>query len=120
MPNVTITFTPNNPQQHFVCNPDPVPVPYGNNQVVTWNLNGPAGSAFTQSGISFKNTSPGTLLRVSDTQYQLTDNNGNTSGSDVDYPYTVSVDYAGSQYDFDPEVANESGGGTRALRYHSA
>lgn len=117
MPIVTVTFTPNNPQQTFVCNPDPAPVPYGL-QTVTWNLSGPAGATFAATdGIYFKDQSPGTLTRVSNSQYQLSDNNTNQSGSTIDYPYGINVSYNNQTYNFDPEVANESGGG-KALRYH--
>jgi hypothetical protein len=119
MPSVSVTFAPNSPQQ-IICNPDPIHVPYGSNQQVTWNLNGPNGAAFSSSGISFKDQSAGTLLRVNDTQYQLTDDNTNTSGADVDYPYSVNIVYNNQTYTLDPEVANDSGGGGRALRYRSA
>lgn len=120
MPPVTITFTPSNPNQQINCNPDVVHVPYGNGQTVTFNLSGPAGAAFTQNGIYFKDASPGTLTRVSDTQYTLTDDNENTSGQEVDYPYGISITYQGSEYGQDPEVANDSGSGAMKLRYHSA
>lgn len=122
MPVVTITFAPNAPgPQQIQCNPDPVPVPYGNAQTVTFNLSGPSGAAFSGTdGIYFKDASPGTLVRVSDTQYQLTDDNGNTTGQPVEYPYGINISYGGSQYSKDPEVENDTRPGQMALHYHSA
>src|SRR5688572_28838713 len=120
MPTVSVTFTPNSPQQQINCNPDSVAVPYGNNQVVTWNLYGPQGSTFASNGINFKSASPGTLVRVSDTQYQLTDDNTNTTGTEIDYPYTVNLMYNNQPYTYDPQVANEPGGGGGGLKYKSA
>ena len=116
MPSVSVTFAPNSPQQ-ITCNPDPVHVPYGNNQTVTWNLNGPPGAAFTNQGVAFKNSSPGTLSQVSATQYQLTDDNTNTGTDDIDYPYTINILYNGTPYSWDPEVANDPRGGGGLLRY---
>lgn len=120
MPVVSVTFTPNNPQQQINCNPDPVHVPYGNGQSVTWNLNGPAGAAFTSNGIYFKGASPGTLTRNGDQQYTLADDNTNSSGQPIDYAYGVNISYNGTTYNLDPEVENETGGGGGRMTYHSA
>ena len=121
MPTVTVTFTPSNPNQQINCNPDTVHVPYGNGQSVVWNLTGPTGCAFaTTDGIYFKDGSPGTLTRNSDTQYTLADDNTNTSGQENDYAYGVAITYNGANYGLDPEVANDPGGGARKVRYKSA
>lgn len=120
MPVVTVTFNPNLPQaQQINCNPDPAHVPYGNAQTVTWNLTGQSGAAFTTDGISFYNSAPGTLSRVSDTQFQLSDDNTNQSGAEVDYSYGIYINYNGQQYSLDPEVANDPQSGGR-LKYHTA
>ena len=121
MPPVTITFNPNRPSgQQINCNPDVVHVPFGNGQTVTFNLTGPNGTAFASNGIYFKNSSPGTLTRDSNTQYTLTDDNDNATGQEVDYPYGINVSYQGTDYGQDPEVANDSGGGAMTVRYHSS
>lgn len=113
MPTVTITFNANQDPK-ISCAPDPVHVPYGSNQQVTWNVNQP-GVTFASNGIAFKAASPGSLQRVSDTQYTLTDDNGNTSGNPIDYAYGINLMYGGSPYSLDPEVANDSRSGM--LRY---
>ncbi len=118
---VTVTFTPP-PQERIQSSPDPVHVPYGNGQSVTWNLQGPPGAAFAGNGISFKGSSPGTLTRVSDTQYSLADDNTNTSGQEIDYAYGINITYNGQPYSVDPEVENdpEGGGGAMKVRYGSS
>jgi hypothetical protein len=120
MPTVTVTFTPSNPNQKINCNPDAVHVPFGNGQNVTWNLNGPAGAVFGTDGIYFKNGSPGTLSRTSDTSYSLDDDNDNTSGQDVVYAYGVNISYQGNNYSIDPEVENDPGHGPLELHYKPA
>ncbi|HEX7705287.1 MAG TPA: hypothetical protein VF701_02415 [Thermoanaerobaculia bacterium] len=117
MPPVTVTFTPSNPQNKIVCNPNTVPVPYGNNQTVTWNLVGPSGAKFATDGIYFKDASPGTLQRLSDTSFQLTDNNANTTGSPIDYPYGIKIEYNNQPYEMDPQVENET---RPTMTYHPA
>lgn len=110
MPSVTITFNPNN-SQPISCNPDPVHVPHGNNKQVTWQLSGQPGVVFANKGIDFSGGNPGggSLTRVSDTQYQLTENNTNMSGQTVYYKYNVTVTYQGQKYELDPEVGNDPG-----------
>ena len=116
MPTVTVVFTP--PQQ-IVPSPDPIHVPYGPTQSVTWNLEG-EGATFADNGIYFKSGSPGTLTRVSDTQYSLADDNTNTSGQDVDYSYGINVSYNGTTYNVDPEVDNDPEGAAMKVRYKSS
>ena len=118
MPTVTVVFTPP-PQEQIQPNPDPVHVSYGPSQTVTWNLQG-NGATFAANGIYFKGTSPGTLTRVSDTQYTLADDNTNTSGQDVDYAYGINIVYSAQTYNLDPEVANDPGRPPMALRYKSS
>jgi hypothetical protein len=121
MPVVTVTFNPNLPQaQQISCNPDTTHVPYGNAQIVTWNLTGQSGAAFAANGISFYSSPPGTLSRVSDTQFQLSDDNTNQSGAEVDYPYGINITYNGQPYSLDPEVANDPQSGGGRLKYHPA
>ncbi|MBI2215496.1 MAG: hypothetical protein HYU52_17745 [Acidobacteria bacterium] len=115
---VTITFNSSSTPQ-IQCNPDPVHVPYGNSQSVTWNLQTP-GATFAANGIYFKGTSPGTLTRVTDTQYSLADDNTNTSGQDVGYSYGINITYNGQPYNLDPEVDNDPEHGPMNLRYKSS
>ncbi|MHB8998867.1 MAG: hypothetical protein ACYC7A_04660 [Thermoanaerobaculia bacterium] len=118
MPVVTVVFTPP-PQEQIQSNPDPVHVSFGPSQIVTWNLQG-AGATFAENGIYFKGSSPGTLTRVSDTQYSLADDNTNTSGQEVVYTYGINILYNGQPYNIDPEVDNDSGRPPMALRYKSS
>lgn len=126
MPACSVTFDPT-ASPMFSFNLDPIPVPYGNNQTITWTLISPkaAGAHFdATNGVAFKPNSGWSGAAPSGagnspTVFTVIDNNTNPGTLAVDYPYSVNVVYNNQTYTYDPEVANDPKGNP-TVRYHPA
>lgn len=94
---VTITRTGNN---QIIIQPVRLSVPYQANippQTLVWQAVG--GPKITGITILNGDGSITTPVKVSDTRWEATDTNGNTSGSPKVYTYAIAID---------PEIVNES------------
>jgi hypothetical protein len=113
-----VGFDPTQPTgQQFTFGPDPINVPHGNHQVITWTLNpnNAPGAVFATNGVVFKPNSgwgasqPGAQGN-SGTVFSVTEDNTNSGIEAIEYPYSVNVLYSGTTYTWDPEVANDPKG----------